>query len=320
MDKIKLSFAQLEALIRKLFENEEYERIIQLIDMQGDIFPDKRLFLTYWQMGMAARLAKPTLAFHFMDELLQDNLWVSPDLLIQSPSFTLLREMTEFEVRLQQFAKLQAKELALIPPVLTLKSESECDRDLCPLFIGLHGEGESVIDSARYWHMLAQKGWLVGLPQSTQAMWSNGYTWDNLKMSEEEILGDYQKIIEKYQVDKKQVVLGGQGLGGEMAIWLATKGIIPATGIIVINPKGPILRDEESWPYHFLKEEDLDLRGVIISTVEEDLSPQGNLDEFVRFLQLAGMAIRVMIVSRKQFDSKFQDLLAEGFAYLFDEV
>ncbi|MCP4428498.1 MAG: hypothetical protein GY803_28775, partial [Chloroflexi bacterium] len=82
----KITYAQLESLIRKLYDDGDYEKIIELIDLQGGNFPARRLDLAYWQITMAARIAQPTMAFYFMDELLNDGLWISVELLHQSPS------------------------------------------------------------------------------------------------------------------------------------------------------------------------------------------------------------------------------------------
>jgi hypothetical protein len=55
-------FQAFETHIRSLYTNGEFEKIVEIIDQKAQNYPEERPYLTYWQIGMAARLGKPTLA------------------------------------------------------------------------------------------------------------------------------------------------------------------------------------------------------------------------------------------------------------------
>ena len=62
-----------------------------------------------------------------------------------------------------------------------------------------------------------------------------------------EIKAHYQELSEKHQVDFDRVVVGGFSKGGEMAIWLALKEVIPMAGFVAVNPGGPFIQEIENW-------------------------------------------------------------------------
>ncbi len=275
----KITYAQLESLIRKLYDDGDYEKIIELIDLQGENFPARRLDLAYWQITMAARIAQPTMAFYFMDELLNDGLWISAALLHQSPSLAPLHEMAEFNQRAERFAALQAREQAQLLPLLTLHQEKACGsaENPCALFLGLHDNYSASLDSIRFWQTAAARGWLVGVPQSSQARWSGAYVWDDQEIAQQEIEHHADTLKEKYYVNPRQIYLGGRGRGGEMAAWLLVSGGLPARGFVAVNPRGELMRDHARWMRLLQAAQQTGLRGALIAGADAPGLPLDDL-------------------------------------------
>ena len=51
-----------------MLEEKQYLRIINLIEDEGERYPDQRIYLAYWRIGMAARDRNPDLVIQFLDE------------------------------------------------------------------------------------------------------------------------------------------------------------------------------------------------------------------------------------------------------------
>jgi predicted esterase len=62
-----------------------------------------------------------------------------------------------------------------------------------------------------------------------------------------EIKAYYQELSETQGFDPARTIVGGFSKGGEMALWLALKEIIPLAGFILVNPGGPLIREVEPW-------------------------------------------------------------------------
>ena len=295
-----LTFRELESQIRRHYATDEYAQIIDLVDREGQHFPEQKLFLSYWQIGMAARLGKPTLAFHFMDELLGDGLWISEILLRQSPSLEDLQGLMDFEERVRKFGKLQTKEVAQLLPLFTLRSEGHCSSqdDPCPLLVGLHTGRGIALDSIRFWRPAATNDWFVGVPQSSQAIWSGAYVWEDREFAQDEIETQVGALKEKYFVDPRRILLAGHAQGGEMAIWLPLSGGLDACGFIAIGPRGSFMDDPNQWIKLLQARLSTGIRGAIIAGELDGWVPMVEVRRTVEICNRFDVHCRLEVLSR----------------------
>lgn len=286
------SYELLESAIRTLYESGEYEKIIELVDLQKEHFPDQRLPLAYWQISMAARIAAPSLCYHFMDHLLVDGLWLSQRLLRESPFFELLQGQLDFEQRVEKFLLNQTREQSQLLPLLTLHTENGClsPESPCPLLIGLHDVNYTSLRSIKFWQPIAKRGWLVGVPQSTQAVWSGAYTWDNLEITQTEIATHVDALTEKYAVDARRTVLAGHGRGGEMAAFLTVSGGVDVRGFVAVFPYGKLMGDLESWMRTLQGLDFPNLRGAFIFSSTHADMPKEEIEKLVEIFNLFDVA------------------------------
>ena len=239
-------FALFEDILRALYAEEKYNEIIEIIDEEGGRFPAEGIYLKYWQITMAARAKKYELVFHFMDNLIDSGLWISYQLLVSSPSLEDLQELLEYRSRVEKMGVLQTKEVSQLLPLLTLRKSDEMAKTY-PLLIGLHQERALALSSIKFFQPVASQGWLVGVPQSSQAMWSGAYVWEDRDLVQREIENHIVTLKASYPVDTRRIIIAGHRNGGEIAAWLPLSGGVSARGFIAINPSGPYTEDLTRW-------------------------------------------------------------------------
>jgi predicted esterase len=105
-----------------------------------------------------------------------------------------------------------------------------------PLLLALHGNNSSLARSERYWRAAAGHGWLVALPQSSQAMGEQSYGWNDRGWAVREIKQHFATMSQQQPIDSRQVVVAGFSMGGGLAGWLALSGELPARGFIGVGP------------------------------------------------------------------------------------
>lgn len=294
-----LSFPPFESHLRTLYAQGKLREIIAQIDEQRDDFPDERLFLAFWQLGMAARLDDPELAFQILDDLIDQGQWISQYLLQTSPSLENLQNNPEYEGRLQEMAILQQREISQLIPLLTLHQEGRCGTDItsaCPLLIGLHAGRSLSLKAIPFWQVAATNGWLVGVPQSSQALWSGGYVWDDVQIARDEIEHHIQRLQAKYAIHPRRIILAGRGSGGELAALLPISGGIEARGFIALGPTGLLMDDPDQWARILQGRPPRGLRGVILVGEQDPYPPIAEIRRMVDLFNNNGLPTHLEIL------------------------
>jgi hypothetical protein len=261
-----LPFPEFEARLRSLLGEKKHLEIINLIEDQGERYPGQRLYLKYWQLGMAARDGNESLAVHYLDTLVEEGLWISQYLLRNSPSLEPLQDSLAYERRVEEMAALQRAEQGQLLPLLTLRQDSDPAPNArsYPLFMGFHAGGGIALSSLKFWQPAARKGWLVAAPQSSQAQWSGSYVWEDRELAIREAQAHMADLQKTYSLDPERIIAAGHGSGGELAAWLAVNKKIPVNGFIAIAPEGPLMAEPDLWFQMVQSNGGRPLRGVIL--------------------------------------------------------
>ncbi len=319
-----LTFDDLQTHIQALYRQGDYAAALELATEQATNFPEHYHLLAYWQMCMAARTEQAGLALNVLDELLESGFWYGETLLRKSPSLASLQGMPEFEDCVRRSRDLQEKDARLLFPLLTVRSSGRCSagQEPCPLLVGLHANASTAQASVNFWRAAARNGWLTAIPQSQQAMWKGAYVWDDREASEAELVKHMQALQTKYAVDPRRVVLAGHSLGGELAVWLAIKGIIPCEGFIAIGPGGPLMDDVENWTVILQENPRPRLRGYVITGQEDHTISQENVRILVEILNEAGIATELEEVPDvgHDFSPEYEDSLLRGLNFIEEEA
>jgi len=224
-------------------EEETLQAAYDLLTEAAPHFPGQASIVYNLRYCAAALLNQTDLALQLIQESLDSGLWWTAAYLTSDDDLESLRELPEFKrlVKLNdekhQAAQANAKPLAL-PLPLPVNTEAPL-----PLLLSLHGNSENASESAQYWQSACSHGWHTVLLQSSQINGPNAYVWDDLELGAQEIKAHYDELTAPDSPEAGPTVVGGFSKGGEMAIWLALKEIIPLAGFIAVNPGGPYIQD-----------------------------------------------------------------------------
>jgi len=289
-------------------------------DLMTEAFPhfsDQGNLLYNWRYCAAALLGKTDLALQIMQEGLDAGFWWGEEILRNDDDLKSLQNLPEFN-RLVEIseARRQAAQAASKPIMLTLPPPEDVSPPL-PTLLSLHGNFSNAQDSVEYWKSAVDQGWLIALPQSSQLTMTDRFVWNDLKLGVEEIKAHYQELSERHPVDSTKVVVGGFSKGGEMAIWLALKEVIPMAGFIAVNPGGPFIQEIENWQPLLEESQSLSsLRGFFL--VGENDGSIENIKALHEMLNSYGLTCDLLVAPEigHEFPADFDQILAKALEFV----
>jgi len=296
---------------------ETQQAAFDLVTEAAPQFPEQANLLCNWRYCAAALSGKPDLALQIMQEGLEAGFWWGEDILINDDDLKSLLELPEFK-RLVEVSKAhrQAAQAATKPLALTLPVPTDTTEPL-PLLLALHGNNSNAQDSVTFWESAVGQGWLTVLLQSSQIFGPDAFVWNDLELGAEEIKAHYQELSESQPLDSAKVVVGGFSKGGEMAIWLALKEVIPLTGIIAVNPGGPLIQDINQWKPILEECTTLtDLRGFLL-VGENDASIE-NIKALHKMFVSHGLTCDLIVAPEiaHEFPADFDQILARALEFV----
>jgi len=115
-----------------------------------------------------------------------------------------------------------------------------------PLFIALHGGGESITDFKPSWTSPRLRGEFITVyVQSSQVASMTGFHWQDIPITRRELETAYRQTLEQYPVDTDRVIIGGFSSGGFGSLAVALKNYFPVRGFVVLCPEVPTTISEE---------------------------------------------------------------------------
>jgi tetratricopeptide (TPR) repeat protein len=317
------NFDELLARIEELNRSRDYELAMQLADQAIQAYPEYNHVLDYWRLMLAARSGDQEHALEILNQVLQRGFWYSEALLRKSPALQRLQGNPDFENLVQINQKLREVDSSEKYPMLILRAENQCQPGgpLCPLLLGLHTNIATFRDSVDFWKPAATDGWLVGAPQSSQAIWKGAYVWDDRRLAAEEIERHVGALHQQYAIDPERIVLAGHAMGAEVAIWLALNGTANTHGFVAFAPNGPFSLQTEKWQPLVEKNTNPGLRGYVIVGEEDNTVSETNLQAMVDLFDQSGVPCDLEIVPHAGHDyaPEFDSSLLRGLEFVAPE-
>jgi predicted esterase len=135
------------------------------------------------------------------------------------------------------------------------------------LIIALHGDQENIEITEDYWSSCIQKNFLLALPQSSQIQFSEGYEWKDIEKGAREMKEHYESILEKYNIDSDNIIIGGFSAGGRVALYSIMKDIIQVKGFILVAPWLPEI---DEWAPLLDKIREKGIKGYVVCGDKDD--------------------------------------------------
>ena len=293
-----------QAAIQSSFQAGDYQAAYDLATAQLVLYPQHTPLLEYWRICMAASMGEEDLALDILEQTLEKGIWYAETLLRKSPALENFQGHARFEALVRISQTLQAQAQSERFPLLTLRPEGCCHsvETRCPCLLGLHASNATAESSLEFWKPASQAGWLVAAPQSSQAIWKDAYIWDDYTAARQEIGAHLAALDARYAIDPEQVVIAGDGMGGEVAIRIALEGYLPLTGVLVVAPTGPLMDNQSSWRSWLSQaavinaSEGPKLRGVFVIGENDAAARVKHLEAFADMLIDHGIPVNIEVV------------------------
>lgn len=232
------SFANFRTDVFRLHEQGQYDRALELVAREAATFPEETSGITLWRICLLARRGDTNAAIETMARAVETGWWRAERILRRDEDLAQLQGLPEFERLVsgcrgrEQAAQAHAK-----PDLTVLAPDSAPPATGYPLLVAFHGFGGNLADFGAAWQRVPDQGWLVALPQASQVVDWEGFSWDDWELAAAQLQEHYRALCRSYRIDASRVVLAGFSQGGTIATWLALCGLPAAgAGVFAIVP------------------------------------------------------------------------------------
>jgi len=213
-----------------------FQQAYDLLTRVMEVYPAHQSRLYQWRFSMAARQGNLELAEKVLREALDSGNFYSKYLLRHDEDLKALQGRPGFENLLARDLEMLALAQQSARPQLTIFEPTENRAESLPLLMALHGNHSNVEGFQGYWNKLADKGWLVALPQSSRVGGKGVFDWNDAGIATQELAEHYALLCGKFVLDAQKVLLAGFSMGGYTALQTALRQILPGRGFLAVAP------------------------------------------------------------------------------------
>ena len=260
-----LKFETLQKLIFSYYGKCKYEKALDISRIAAESFPDKLSRTSYWRACLYSLLGRQQEAISILKEATEKGIWWSPKAMLLDEDLDSIKDSKDFKQIVdrckiyEEKAKGNCKaELLVIPP-------AEYDaRHKYPLLFSIHWRNGNAQEFARLWRYNAVfNNFLLAFPQSSQISGVNEYCWDDDVIAERDIQNSIDRLLSKYSINEKSIIVAGASQGGKLALDMALKHNSPnIRGFVVFIPA---IKEFESYIPYLQAAVERNIRGCIIA-------------------------------------------------------
>jgi predicted esterase len=240
-------YKEMRAYLGELFQQKKYAEAAALLESVLDRFPANVLANTFNLAYARTFLGDPDKVVEALEEGLRRGIFYGLwdftakawDPFRDRPRFRAFLEANESRIK-----EAQAK-AAMTMEVVT--PEGYDPGKTYPLFIALHGGGDSVADFRPLWTSPRLRAeFITAYVQSSQVASMRGFHWQDVALTRRDVRAAYERVLNAYPVDAGRVVVGGFSSGGYASLIAAFGDLVPARGFIALCPVVPdVIGDED---------------------------------------------------------------------------
>jgi len=259
------NYAEMRRVVGDLFQDGKFDQAAAILEWGLGEFPDNLLANTYNLATCYAFLEQPDRSIQALAYGLERGIWYGRwD--FEAEFWNPVKALDSFErIRARSEAYLEAAQVNARPEqVIVLPSNYRPDIT-SPLFIALHGGGESIESFKPHWTSpRLESEFITVYLQSSRVVSMTGFSWMGNDQDRMEILRACQSLLTAYPVDTDRILMGGFSSGGHMTLtlFLDEDEILPMKGFIVLCPPVP----EHFPPESIARIVSKDQRGVLLTT------------------------------------------------------
>jgi predicted esterase len=234
--------------VMQLIADKQYTLALEAITSQSHLYPEISKVLSAFHISLAAHLGDIPQALDVMKKSFAAGIYLPKVVFNEEadpPGYATLFGNPGFEHLKKLHQEGYREEIKKAAPVLNRVQPITRD-NTPPLLIAFHGNTSNVELEVEQYRSVSRLGWLLVQPQSAQSWTAWGYVWGDMDVTEQQVRSYWNIIQEQNSFDHTRVVTAGISKGGEVAIWSAMTGIIPACGFIAVAPGGPFIKNPDN--------------------------------------------------------------------------
>lgn len=241
-----MSYTNLINETMEMYQKGDYLEAYDFITENSSEVQGNEAQIYNFRYSLASKAEVYDTAIELMKEaIIEKGYWYSYSYLTADDDLEPLKQYEEFN-ELAGICKLresEAKENAK-PDLKVITPEHSDEHDRLPLAIALHGNQENILLTEQYWDSPVLDNYRIALPQSSQIEFSGGFSWDNLEKGSRELAEHYKNMIETYEVDSDNILIGGFSAGARVALYAVINDMIEVNGLMFVAPWLP---DIDEW-------------------------------------------------------------------------
>jgi dienelactone hydrolase len=237
------TWSDIEEAAITLLEQEEFEEALALIEQTAPKLQGREFEVSDLTMNILFDAGRTEEALTVWEKGLEEGFFYF--VIPRSDTFDGVRRTDRFRKlvarnnQMREIAQSESK-----PKYKVIKPASYSPEASYPLVMIIHGGNQSIVKAMDRWDPTAiGDDAIIAYVQSSRRADTKSYRWDlggvdiySVPTAQDEVLGLYQEIVGAYAVDTSQVTLAGFSQGGNLALFMAAEGTIPAKGFIAGSP------------------------------------------------------------------------------------
>ena len=237
------TWSEIEEAAITLMEEEKFEEALALVEQTASKLQGREFEVSDLTMNILFEAGRTEEALSVWEKGLEEGFFYF--VIPRSETFDGVRRNDRFRKlvarnnQLREIAQSESK-----PKYKVIKPASYSPEASYPLVMIINGGNQSIVKAMDRWDPTAIGGdVIIAYVQSSRRADTKSYRWDlggvdiySLPTAQDEVLGLYQEIVGAYAVDTDQVTLAGFSQGGNLALFMAAEGTIPAKGFIAGCP------------------------------------------------------------------------------------
>lgn len=256
-------YTELRARLVELYNTGDYEKGASMIEKNYGRFPEKLAAMSYNMALFCSHLEDYERGLEYLKKAHEGGQWFSI-YAFQRDFWAPYKELPGFEefIKTNSAMKEKAQKKAEFRMEVALPDSFDSEKTY-PLFIAFHGGGENIEAFRPHWksEKLSEE-FIVAYFQSSQVSSMNGFSWQDQEITLKELKAGYEKVCEKYPVNKEEVVIGGFSSGGYGSLVATFFEAFPVRGFIILCPPMP----ENITAREVIAARERGVRGTIITT------------------------------------------------------
>jgi len=256
-------YTKMRMELGKLFREKKFNEGISLLKKHYNKYPDHLMAMSFNMAALYNSVKEYKKGINAMLKAQKKGAWYSIWAL-EGDFFKEFRKYKSFNKVLANNKKLHAAAEAKAKSIYEVREPENFDPEKSyPLFIALHGGDGHIKEFRPRWDSdKLKKEFIILFVQSSQMSSMAGYHWTDTDKTYNDVKAAFDKIVKKYKVNEKKIIIGGFSSGGEASLHLSFNGDIPIKGFIVLCPALPDTINEKN----ITAAEERGLAGTILTT------------------------------------------------------